>query len=475
MKKIDKKTIDKRITIAFIVYIISMVIFLLVFMQSESDYYWHIKAGEYMAHHGVLKKDIFSWYISGKYWMSHEWLSEIIIYGLKVVFPKYHLLVYGFTCMSSLLLILFFANKKNYLKNIYFSMVWVVFSCIFCSLMQGRPHLISFNLLALTVWFLYDTYRNEDSKLIYFLPLITIIWANAHGGSSNLSYLLCFVFLIAGLFNINSTKVESHKISKKQIKKYLIVGILCMLCVNINVHGFKMFLYPYQNMMDKAMITNIMEWFPTNLNKLDNWPYLLLVATVFIVLLFSNKKIDFMDLVLFGIALVLGFKNVRFWPYTYIFMSFVVCNYIGKIKSIGEVIRLLCILSIIFTGMFVININTVKLQLKEGYLNKEIIELIKEEKPKKLFNMYNYGGELIYNDIPVFIDGRADLYSKYNYKDYLIISNLYPDYMFTINNYDFDYYLVEKTFPISIYLKYNPDYISIYEDNKLALYKKAVN
>ena len=173
MKK--NKKIDKKLVITFTIFVISIVVFLVMFMKSESDYYWHIKAGEYMFHNGILKRDVFSWYLSGTYWMSHEWLSEIILYSFKCIFPTYHLLVYGFVFMSSLLLILFFANKDSYLKNIHFSMIWVTFSALFISFMQGRPHLISFNLLALTLWFLYDTYRNEDSKLIYFLLMLKLL------------------------------------------------------------------------------------------------------------------------------------------------------------------------------------------------------------------------------------------------------------------------------------------------------------
>ena len=58
----------------------------------------------------------------------------------------------------------------------------------------------------------------------------------------------------------------------------------------------------------------------------------------------------------------------------------------------------------------------------QAYLNKDIVDIIKKENPERLFNMYDDGGDLIYNDIKVFIDGRADLYSKYNYKDYLNMS-----------------------------------------------------
>ena len=45
-------------------------------------------------------------------------------------------------------------------------------------------------------------------------------------------------------------------------------------------------------------------------------------------------------------------------------------------------------------------------------LSNSAISVLKKEEPKRLFNYYDYGAYLIYKDIPVFIDGRADLYSK---------------------------------------------------------------
>ena len=86
--------------------------------------------------------------------------------------------------------------------------------------------------------------------------------------------------------------------------------------------------------------------------------------------------------------------------------------------------------------------------------------------------MYDYGGELIYNDIEVFIDGRADLYSKYNYKDYLDISYLEGDYVKLIDKYDFDYFLVSSDYSIATYLKYSDEFELIVKDKNIYLYKK---
>ena len=213
---------NKKLTGAFLFLIFCLTFAMMLFMRRESDYFWHIKAGEYMFKNGILKKDIFSWIVSGKYWYSHEWLFEIILYIFKLVFGKIHILVYGFVCFLTLLLIIFHGNKKNFFKNIPFSLLWLTLFLIMIVFAQARPHLISFNFLALTIYLLFDLYKNENSKKIFFLPLIALLWANIHGGSSNLTYVFCFIFMICGLFKFNFEKIEAVRISKKQFIKYFI-------------------------------------------------------------------------------------------------------------------------------------------------------------------------------------------------------------------------------------------------------------
>ena len=466
---------NRKLFLIFTIFVISTTIFLLNFMKIESDYFWHIKAGEYMFKNGVLTHDIFSWYVNGKYWMSHEWLFEIILTIFKNVFSNNHILIYGFVFTSLLMLILFFTNKDNYLKNIPFSMFWVVLSVILLPFMQARPHLISFSLLALTIYILFDNYSNKNSKIIYLLPVISLIWANIHGGSSNLSYLLCLLFLICGLFEFKFKKIESNRISKNQINKYLLVFILSIITICINIHDIKMLFYPYLNMMDKTMLNNITEWAPTNLNITSHYMYLFIVVFVLFNMLFSDKKIKFIDFMLFGLCVFLGFKSIRFWPYTYIIMSYVVFNYVNDRKLEKGTYMVLGTIIIFLFSIYICNIkgiNTIKYKIN---LNKDIINLIKKENPKRLYNMYDYGGELIYNDIDVFIDGRADLYTNYNYKDYLNISNLQGDYIKVIDKYDFDYFLVSSKYPISTYLKYSDEYDVLYKNKDILLYKKIVN
>ena len=470
MKKNFKNNFYNNILFIILIFCISL--FLLIFMESESDYFWHIKTGEYIFNNGILKNDVFSWTAIGKSWMSHEWLFELFIFLLKMFFSKYHLMVYGFIFIFTLHITIYLCNKRDFLKNIPFSLTWLAFSIVFMSSMQGRPNLISFNFLSITIMLLFDNYKNVNSKKIYLLPFISILWSNIHGGSSNLVYLFCLIFYICSLFNFNFSKIISKKISKTQRFRFIITFFLCILATCINVHGIKMLAYPYQNMLDSTMLNVIHEWHPINLNLLNHYPYIILVAFIFFVLLFSKKKIQFIDLILFLFSVFLGFKSIRFCCYTYIIMSYIVFYYIEPRREDKGTKLLLILCSIIFFSIFIFNFKSIVYNVNNKFLSNKMINIIKQEKTERLFNEYDLGGELLYNDIYVFIDGRADLYSKINLKDYLIISNTSSGFIELINKYNFDYYLVNKNSNINYYLNNNKSYELIYFENNYLLYKK---
>lgn len=468
----SKKDIQerKKIVLFIVVFILCFSLFALFFVQVENDYFWHVKAGEFMFHNHLLKKDVFSWLAYHHKWISHEWLFELFLYTLKLLFPKTHLLVYCFLSLSILLLTLFFVNKEKYLKNIPFTLLWIAMSMILFPFLCGRPSILSFSLFSLTIFLLYDNYHKEDSKRIYFLPFIAIIWANIHGGSSNLVYLFCFLFYICSFFNFDFKKIYSNSIDKKKRRRYLIVMFLSMLCINLNLHGFDMFIYPYQNMMDITMLYAISEWQPTNLNDMTHYFYIVLVLLIFCILIFSRKKINFLDIILFFFSIYLGVKSIRFWPYTYIIMSYVVFDYISLHKIDSGTNLVLLFSSFCFLLIFVFNVPNIFSAVKKNYVSSSMIETIKQKKPKRLYNDYNIGGELLYNDILVFIDGRADLYSSLNLKDYLLINSTSGNYLSLINKYNFDYFIVEKESDIDYYLSYNDSYQVVFSDCHYNLY-----
>ena len=125
-----------------------------------------------------------------------------------------------------------------------------------------------------------------------------------------------------------------------------------------------------------------------------------------------------------------------------------------------------------------------KTNKNRDYLSKEFypieaVEYIKNNLDVdniRLFNDYNFGSYLLFNDIKVFIDSRADLYTKpFSHLEY----DIFDDYMYSPSNYHdkFDFYgithvLIYKVSALNDALKNDDDYTVLYEDDNFVLYEK---
>ena len=73
-------------------------------------------------------------------------------------------------------------------------------------------------------------------------------------------------------------------------------------------------------------------------------------------MLFSKKKIKFMDLILLGVSAYLGLKSIRFWMYSFIIINFIIFSYIEKRKIDKGTISSIFIIIICLSLFFVLNL-----------------------------------------------------------------------------------------------------------------------
>ena len=148
--KIKQFILKHKLIFSFSIFLFCFGLFLLLFLRMDIDYFWHFKAGEYMVRHStILTHDVFSWSLFSYPWISHEWLFEIILYSLYLVFGKYHLFIYVFFSISTCFTSSFFFYSKhigifessfpyiintNIFQNFLFGYLILVFANSICSI-----------------------------------------------------------------------------------------------------------------------------------------------------------------------------------------------------------------------------------------------------------------------------------------------------------------------------------------------------
>ena len=133
----------------------------------------------------------------------------------------------------------------------------------------------------------------------------------------------------------------------------------------------------------------------------------------------------------------------------------------------------------IIVGINSIDFKKFDFHTKDNYPDK-IVNYIKKNldyKNIKLYTDFNFGSYIAFNDIPIFVDSRAEVYmKKFNggkdiINDFLKVDN-YNDYKKIFNKYKFDYALVYYNSNLYYYLKNDKDFELIYnEDDLYTLFK----
>jgi hypothetical protein len=102
-------------------------------------------------------------------------------------------------------------------------------------------------------------------------------------------------------------------------------------------------------------------------------------------------------------------------------------------------------------------------------------------KNMKLFNDYTYGSYLLFRDIPVFIDSRADLYTKpFNKKkdifsDYFDITNIKIFYEKKFAEYGITHVIQMKGSALGIILAEDKHYKELYSDYNFILFERVTD
>lgn len=448
---------------------------LLIIPIPGDDYWWHVKIGEWIVQNKEIPKTgLYSWYAleNNLPWFAHEWLAEVVLYGFSCLFgAETGGMVYTLICLTLLGSLLYFFNYKDYLKNLPFTTFWTVIGFISIeTVCTARPHMFTLCMFVLLIATCEHIKKNEKFKLWYLFPLLTIIWANYHGGSSNITYIIPIMYFVTNTFNFKLGRIESKKISKSW--RYLILAGMNIIAILCNPRTYELLWYPYSYSNEHAKY--ISEW---KSPSFTNGFFVILVVIVICCIFFiTNRAIEFSDLALVGTFMLMTLKSIRFDVWLFLATTMVIYKYICEHKN-KEVYKGLCyefcILGLAFFYYTCYTISTGD-SCMQKIVPDEVLEIIREEQPERLVNHYNYGSHLIYEGINVYIDGRADMYQGHNFAQSADVLYYNEDYMPEEFMEEFGYpdmFLLPNDCFFSYWLE-NNGFENLYEDEKMVLLKK---
>lgn len=405
---------------------------------ASSDTWWHLATGRWIfQHHAVPHQDLFSFTVAGKPWIAHEYLTELGMYLLHRAG--------GFALLSvlnALLLTLAFWLVLQRCKGRPWVNVAVVLLAAWAALpgFAIRPQSITLLFGAATLWIVDEYLRYSEQgqervgrRVLLLLPLMTLLWAQMHGG-----------FLLgAGLLGaIVLTECVDWfcKRGGAGPETWLALGatgVACLVLALLNPNGFALLRFPFDvmGMKSNAMIS---EWQRPALELPQFYPFVGLVVLTLAAMMFSPKRYRPGQFILFSLFVYAALRSGRNIPIAAIVLAPLAAEHLrsgwllARLDRISATTRYATVsaLAIIAAGFGVYGVvKGVRFQQsaeEKIFPSRAVTYIAEHHLAPNLLNDYGYGGYLIwrlYPEYKVYVDGRADLYGDSFLKDYIDLHN----------------------------------------------------
>lgn len=457
----------------------------------DPDVWWHLRTGQLIVQQGkVPHTDPFSYTSTGKPWIAHEWLTDVLLYevhrgagwgGLIVVFAAMICLAFYVLCLRCG-------------ANPYFAGVATLCAAFATRPVWGvRPQILSFALTS--IWLLLLERSRQNPHLLWWTLPLTLLWVNLHAGFA--LGLVIYVLLLLGDWIENKSVENNLSVEPKPapLGTASLILILDLLIVPINPNGFKLFWYPVQTLRSAAMQDYIVEWASPNFHYAEYWPFLLIVLALCAMLIWSRMAVRPADLLLLLVSLFAALRSIRLIPFFVLIAVPLLSRQISKPRSVwpltlsprrdlppltryflnGTIIAAVTAFCVVHTGTIIHRQPEVEVQ---HFPVRATAFLLAHPPAGHLLNDYDWGGYLIwklYPSLHVFVDGRADVYGDAFLHQFADTYQFKNDWNKALQPWDVQTVLIPLNSALATGLRSAPGWSVVYEDAQSVLLSRSIS
>jgi hypothetical protein len=399
----------------------------------DGDTYWHIGAGRWMFENGAVpSQDPFSHTMFGSAWTAHEWLSQIVLATAHQVGG--FTMVVAVTSLAAAATVALLARALlRWMEPVYALMFAVLALCMMGGHVLARPHVLAMPVLML--WTI-ELVRARDEKRTpgwWLLPLM-IVWANIHGG---------FTFGIAVAFALGfEALLEAPRDQRAAtLRSWGLFLALAVVCALVTPHGAQGIVFTWQVMVeDSYALQRIGEWQSPDFHHFQPLELWLLAGIALV--MHQGLRLPPVRLVLLLGLIHLSLKHMRSIELLGLLAPlFMAASFSEQWRTrraaataasqFDSADRLFTRLSmpagkgaLLLAVAMAVALPLWLSQARPYQLPAEVapIEAVaaarKEGLVGPVLNSYGFGGYLILSGIPVFVDGRSDMYREALLREY---------------------------------------------------------
>jgi hypothetical protein len=475
---------------------------------TDPDAWWHLRNGQLIVESGVPHSDVYSWTAEGRPWLVQEWLTEVVMYGLKSAFGYGALsLLFGLFAAAATALVYVLARVHG-AGRVPALFVVVLFAVFAAATWGVRPQVLTPVFLG-SFFLLLTLYKQEKvrTRTLWALPAIMVVWTNMHA-SYFMGIAIIGAFIVGELANAAIYRPERPT----KIGPLLLALVTCVLTTLLNPYFLELWSYPLTYIAsgtENPLIRYTQEWQSPNFHSVQNLFFaasLIALALVGIARPATSEeerarwrwglrvRVDFTHAIILAAFTVLALQAIRLQPVYGLVALPLLAGSLARawhlLSKEGETepsrteslvnggVLALGTIGIAFLLMNTLNAQTrVEPRVDTGFVYPvgAVDYIASLGEPVKMYNDFAWGGYLIYRLYPqhkVFIDGRADMYREGIFEDHIVLQNAAPGWREVLARYGVELAVLPPDRPLAYALANEEAWEVAYEDGVGVVYRK---
>ncbi|WP_166302040.1 hypothetical protein [Bradyrhizobium sp. 2S1] len=440
-------------------------------LLADSDTYWQIAVGRWILDHRALPSvDIYSFTKAGQPWMSSSWLAQVL-------FAKAYDLA-GWTGPAALTaacgaatFALLTAILSRAVPAIYASLVALTALVLTCGHLLARPHVLVLPIMMVWANGLMVASERREAPSFWLLPLIAL-WANLHGG-------FLFGLVLLGAFALDAmwNAAPAQRLPLALCWTAFGIGALAACCAT--PYGWGSLLASLKILSLGELLHLIAEWMPANFSHIDAFELSILG-------LIGGALYCGVRLPLPRIALVLGLlhmalshvRNLELFALLLPLAALMPVATQFDLRA-ASIVRLKAAPTTIF--IVALCASTWFVAARGNIAPPPIhspaaaVDALKAHNARRVLNDLQFGGYLIWRQVPVFVDGRAELYGEtFEMAYYRALQLKDVDGFFDLlKTYDIDAVMLDPATPASRFLDHIDGWQRLYADDCVVIHVRT--
>jgi hypothetical protein len=444
---------------------------------ADPDYFWHLRAGQWVIENGRM------------YWI------------LDHLGPGVLSAVIGLLFTGTLGVMYWLA--RQYAPEFISLILVCIGGGIILPWAGPRPQSVTYLFFAFYLAVLFRFKDKGQSKWIWLLPPLTILWANLHGG-----YIMgiALIGMVAGVMFLERVWVSPRLWlgALKASRPLCICMLLAIAAACINPYGKDLLILPFKA-LSQWIIPYIEEWHPPHFGELGSSNFFALLGTWILIQFYRVNKPSLFELGMPVVFIMMGLAHARHTPLVAVVLTAFCArnvmevwpNLVATIKrkfrstripsqatqELGPIQYLINWATVLFGILATVYLLQQKVaeQLKahSAMIGYSAIEyLAKNPLPGPIFNQYGFGGYLTWRLWPTqkaFIDGRSDMFSDQFSKDYFAIIGGDFEWEKKFDRHQFNVVVIGKSSALRQLLLLKGEFSETFsEDNVTILVRKNI-